>query len=153
MEGIGHNPNLVAKVELRLEPKCWYTTSLDHKASISPLLIYQFSYFMHGICIIFNLLYLFQVSLYQTVFSFATVYRHVFGFLQVYFFYTSRWGFLIFTLSVIFIYAAPTIIIAHEFYDALPIHQFQVCFCSQLYLSSYGSYLLTDRIFCSPWTE
>lgn len=28
---------------------------------------------------------------------------------------------------VFFPSTAPTIIIAHEFYDALPVHQFQVC--------------------------
>lgn len=38
-----------------------------------------------------------------------------------------------YVIPLIFFYlfsyvAVPTIIIAHEFYDALPIHQFQVCF-------------------------
>ena len=35
-------------------------------------------------------------------------------------------GFLLFALFLSVLSAVPTIIVAHEFFDALPIHQFQV---------------------------
>lgn len=55
-------------------------------------------------------------------------------FVKSYFLFDILIRFLMLALFVYVFSAVPTIIIAHEFYDALPIHQFQVWLHQQFHL-------------------